>query len=256
MEELSGQVELEANNGRHSSSSWESPGPGGSGGTGTGDAAMLDVGAGAAAITQKAGGVTSGSSPASADAGGTGWGRLVQGYNTSYGPLARSRSQDHEESPSEVNRQFGRLVLNESGRTRYVSSVFWSKVNDELDQLRAETEMLTDNDSDDESDDEDSPSTDRYDQPVTDHHSFLFGYRSADVDLRQLHPLASQIPFIWQVYQESVDPLVKILHKPSMEKLIRDMRISYDALTPGTEALMFSIYYAAITSMEDDEVSF
>ncbi|KAJ0158109.1 putative transcriptional regulatory protein [Colletotrichum tanaceti] len=88
---------------------------------------------------------------------------------------------------------------------------------------------------------------------ATDHHSFILGYRSSDVDLRKLHPLPSQIPFMWQIYQENVEPLLKILHIPTMEKLIRNMRRDIDELTPGNEALMFSIYYAAITSMEDEE---
>ena len=88
-----------------------------------------------------------------------------------------------------------------------------------------------------------------------DHHAFLFGYRSCDVDLRKLHPLPSQIPFIWQVYTENIDPLVKILHVPTMNGLIRKLRTNMDILTPGLEALMFSIYFSAITSMEEDEVS-
>lgn len=59
---------------------------------------------------------------------------------------------------------------------------------------------------------------------------------------------------MWQIYQENVDPLVKILHVPTMDKLIREIRKSLDSLTPPTEALMFSIYYAAITSMDAAEV--
>lgn len=39
-----------------------------------------------------------------------------------------------------------------------------------------------------------------------------------------------------------------------MNKLIRDLRNNMDILTPSTEALMFSIYYAAITSLDEDEV--
>lgn len=39
------------------------------------------------------------------------------------GPLKR---------PSDVHRQFGRLVLNEKGATRYVSSAFWTSINDEV----------------------------------------------------------------------------------------------------------------------------
>ena len=38
--------------------------------------------------------------------------------------------------------------------------------------------------------------------------------------------------------------------------MVRDLRRSDKAdLTPANEALMFSIYYAAVTSMEEDDVS-
>ncbi|KAI1497968.1 fungal-specific transcription factor domain-containing protein [Biscogniauxia marginata] len=162
-------------------------------------------------------------------------------------------------SPSgEVNKDFGRLVLNEKGKTRYVSSSFWSKINDEvgvrINELRAETQRLTDEDSED-SDGGSTPATIyQYTDQHVDHHGFVLGYSSSDVDLRKLHPLPSQIPFIWQVYTENVDPLVKILHVPSMSKIIREQRSNMSNIPPGMEALLFSIYYAAITSMEEEEV--
>jgi hypothetical protein len=81
------------------------------------------------------------------------------------------------------------------------------------------------------------------------------GYRSADVDLRSLHPLPSQIPFLWQIYQENVDPVLKILHVPSMEQMMRERRACLAGISPSTEALMFSIYYAAVTSMDAEDVS-
>lgn len=87
-----------------------------------------------------------------------------------------------------------------------------------------------------------------------DHQSFIMGYRSADVDLRPLHPLPSQIPFLWQIYQENVDPVLKILHVPSIEQLMRERRGCLGSISPSTEALMFSIYYAAVTSMDAQEV--
>lgn len=124
----------------------------------------------------------------------------------------------------------------------------------QLDQLRNETERLTDNDSD-VSDDEGSiiaAATEK--RSTVDHHAFVFGYRSADVDLRSLHPLPSQIPFMWQIYQENVDPVVKVLHAPTIGKLIKETRSNLDSLTPANESLMFAIYYAAVTSLDEDDV--
>lgn len=175
-------------------------------------------------------------------------------------PPAAHRSQNGDpacppKNPAgEVNKSFGRLVLNEKGKTRYVSSAFWSKINDEISRLRTETEMLSDEDSEGGSDDGSSPSTLNLYTDQVDHHGFVLGYSSSNVDLRKLHPLPSQIPFIWQVYQENVDPLVKVLHVPSMNKTIRDLRNNMNDISPGLEALMFAIYYASITSMEEDEV--
>jgi hypothetical protein len=36
------------------------------------------------------------------------------------------------DSTSDVQRQFGRLVLQDANQSRYVSSGFWSRVNDEV----------------------------------------------------------------------------------------------------------------------------
>ena len=68
---------------------------------------------------------------ASADGGGS----LVV---NSPGSLNQDRDADHHmDSHSAVNatnvqNQFGRLVLQDASRSRYVSSGFWSRVNDEV----------------------------------------------------------------------------------------------------------------------------
>jgi hypothetical protein len=88
-----------------------------------------------------------------------------------------------------------------------------------------------------------------------DHHSFLFGYSSADVDLTGLHPLPAQGSFLWQIYLENIEPLVKVLHIPTMSRLMTQVRRGEHDLRPGDEALVFAIYYSAVTSMETQEVS-
>jgi hypothetical protein len=81
------------------------------------------------------------------------------------------------------------------------------------------------------------------------------GYSSSGADLKSLHPLPSQIPFYWQTYLENVQPLVMILHRQTMDRVVKEVQHNLDSLSPSTEALMFSIYFATITSMSDDEVS-
>jgi hypothetical protein len=73
-------------------------------------------------------------------------------------------------------------------------------------------------------------------------------------DLSEFHPLPSQIPFLLDVYSENINVLFSIIHVPTVTKMIRELRNDMTSLTPANEALMFAIYYSAITSMEEDDV--
>ncbi|KAK4210651.1 fungal-specific transcription factor domain-containing protein [Rhypophila decipiens] len=248
VEELSGQIEIETV--RHTSSAGNSPEAVGSHeGEQSLSRAKQGVGDG---ISSRGGSARSQGSPLTGNTTGRA-NPQGQGGSPGYNSSSHSSPAPVNRSPPDVHKKFGRLVLNEKGVTRYVSSALWSRINDELDEIREETHTLTDDESE-ESDVENSPAAVEEDRTNIGHQSFIFGYSSSNVDLRPLHPLPSQIPFIWTVYQENVDAILKVLHVPTMNKLIRDLRNNMDTLTPATEALMFSIYYAAITSLDEDEV--
>ncbi|KAI0545913.1 hypothetical protein F4679DRAFT_448701 [Xylaria curta] len=189
--------------------------------------------------------------------------------NSSTGNSPASSTQDregdlHRSAPltgtSSIRSQFGRLVLGDASRSRYVSSGFWSRVNDELDEIRMETQHLAEADLDASEDEElsgTSPSTYELERTASERHAFLFQHNlnSAGPDLRELHPLPSQIPFLLDVFKENINAAVQIVHMPTINKIARRSRgTDITSLTPANEALMFSIYYAAITSMEDDDV--
>lgn len=161
----------------------------------------------------------------------------------------------------ESRKQLGRLVLSDSkGSARYVSSGFWSKLNDELDAIREETQKLTDEDADDSEFEESPP----IDSPATaasssynhqsNHQSFILGHQSLDANLRNFHPVPSHATFLWSVYQETVDPLLKVIHVPTMDALLRDTRKCPEKLAPGHESLVFAVYYAAIVALEEGEI--
>ena len=88
------------------------------------------------------------------------------------------------------------------------------------------------------------------------HHSYILGYKSAEVDLRVLHPPPFQIPFLWSIYQDNVEPLLKILHTPTVDAVMRRARKDVTSLSREEEALVFTIYYSAIASQEPEEVNF
>ena len=112
--------------------------------------------------------------------------------------------------------------------------------------------------SDDEVSTGKSPSTYELQRAPIQRNAFLFqhGMSPASQDLRELHPLPSQIPFLLDVFSENVNFIMQFVHMPTVRKMVRGLRSNdSEQLTPANEALMFSLYYAAITSMEDDDVS-
>ncbi|KAI1182146.1 fungal-specific transcription factor domain-containing protein [Nemania serpens] len=176
--------------------------------------------------------------------------RAGTGSSSIGGNLAMAKGQ----SGGDMNKDFGKLVLSEKGKVRYVSNAFWTKITEEIEALRSDTQRLTDASSD-SSGDEDSPvSVAPQIEQQGDHHGFIFGYSSSTVDLRSLHPLPSQMLFYWQVFMDNVDPIVKFMHVPTMTNTIKELRRDMSTMTPGVEVLMFVIYLAAITSMEPEEV--
>jgi hypothetical protein len=156
--------------------------------------------------------------------------------------------QDKDKKPppqTGLEKRFGRLVVDE-GRSRYINPSFWASLSDEVENIK---EMLNDSDEDEEH---------AYSSPETTHSSanhqgFVFGYSSQNVDILDLHPPPEQIPVYWKFFRDNVDPLVKIIHAPSMEPTILQAKDRLDKIHRGLECLMFAIYYGAVTSMWEEE---
>lgn len=73
------------------------------------------------------------------------------------------------------------------------------------------------------------------------------------VNLTQLHPSPVQIFQLWQKFVDNVNPLVKILHIPTVQKSILSASEDLASMSKQTEALMFSIYSLAVMSTTDIE---
>ena len=78
---------------------------------------------------------------------------------------------------------------------------------------------------------------------------FMFNFSSTVHSLRNFHPPITQIPMYWEIFKENVDPVLRILHRPHTEKLIRESIRNLDHISKPLETMMFAIYYAVVTSM-------
>ncbi|KAH6892410.1 fungal-specific transcription factor domain-containing protein [Thelonectria olida] len=149
---------------------------------------------------------------------------------------------------SEFDEEFGRLVVDKDG-SLHVGNRFWSVFCDEVDHIFeamhdvADSAGLTD-----------PSASEASSGGPHGKHSFVFGTANVG-SLDALNPLPSQMLFIWQTYVDNVDPFLKILHVPSMEKVIRELKgTNFSSLGPNMEPLLFSICLAAIMSMDDESV--
>ncbi|CAG9945840.1 unnamed protein product, partial [Clonostachys rosea f. rosea IK726] len=133
---------------------------------------------------------------------------------------------------------FGKLYIDKTGCI-YVGNEFWALLNHQIKNVRD----VLDNEN-------------IQDTMYLDHTSrtpFFSGMQTGGSDtVRQ--PLPSQVPYLWQVYVDNVDPFIKILHVPSMGKIIKQAKGKFDSLSEGLRALMYAISLAAITSLDEIEV--
>ena len=144
-----------------------------------------------------------------------------------------------------LNKEFGRLKV-ENGKSRYVSNKFWNSLSEEVAEMRD----ILDDDTEDE---EDYPSPGSGSSASANHQGFIFSFSSTILSLRNFHPVPEQIPIYWGIFKANVDPVIKLLHIPHYENLVFQASSNLDHISKPIEVLMFTIYFAAITTLSADD---
>jgi hypothetical protein len=72
-------------------------------------------------------------------------------------------------------------------------------------------------------------------------------------DLRSMHPNPVHIFRLWQTFLVNVNPLVKMVHAPTLQQTILDASEDVRNIPRHIEALMFSIYFLAVTSLQNED---
>ncbi|UKZ78296.1 hypothetical protein TrVFT333_006032 [Trichoderma virens FT-333] len=70
-----------------------------------------------------------------------------------------------------------------------------------------------------------------------------------DSDLLDVYPDAQLALRLWNVYVRSVDPVLKILHIPTIQSAVVATILDTRSAQPSMVALTFAIYYAAVTAL-------
>ncbi|CAG7558369.1 unnamed protein product [Fusarium equiseti] len=69
----------------------------------------------------------------------------------------------------------------------------------------------------------------------------------------ELHPEPKHIYFLWQTFVETVNPLIKIIHIPTLQKRILEATWNLAQIDKSLAALMFSIYTLSVTSLSAED---
>lgn len=82
---------------------------------------------------------------------------------------------------------------------------------------------------------------------------FLFGYHSLASSLRCYHPSPTIGHLLLSVFEENVAPIIRIVFTSALRDLIQAAVTNPDELDKGSEALVFSVYFAAASSMTEEQ---
>ncbi|KAH7082964.1 hypothetical protein BKA63DRAFT_140631 [Paraphoma chrysanthemicola] len=67
------------------------------------------------------------------------------------------------------------------------------------------------------------------------------------------HPPSEKMRQLWEIFVENVDPLTKVVHVPTLRPVVHKAFHDTQVISRSLEALLFSIYGAAIMSLKDAE---
>ncbi|KAI1758686.1 hypothetical protein GGR53DRAFT_472111 [Hypoxylon sp. FL1150] len=170
--------------------------------------------------------------------------------------------QRSKESPGELNPD----LISSPGETPHVPRTFkWFPYQREASSdcsLHVRLQLLTsskfrptDDIIKDSSDEEDVGSTinQAYDRIYNRPDGFPFVIGGQFESVTEHHPSAIQIFQLWQIYLNNVNPLLKLTHTPTLQVRIIEASANLDKVSRPLEALMFSIYLMAITSIDEQE---
>ena len=84
----------------------------------------------------------------------------------------------------------------------------------------------------------------------------LFGASPRPIYQKRLtHPPTRSMSTLCELYVENCDPMFKVLHIPGLRKFVAHAATNVENIPSGNyvEALLFAMYYAAITSLTQEE---
>ncbi|KAJ5116338.1 hypothetical protein N7456_000686 [Penicillium angulare] len=135
----------------------------------------------------------------------------------------------------------GRMIVKE-GNSVYLDNTLWTSVSHELANA---TEVL---------DDEADNHSDALSQEEETGEELMLMRSATKGSLTDVHPNPLHIFKLWQTFLENVNPLIKVLHTPTLQPQILEAASDLPNVGKELEALMFTVYCIALVSLQPGEV--
>ena len=151
-----------------------------------------------------------------------------------------------------VDDHYAAFIKQQRKGSRHLNDTFWSNLSDEFEGLRQLIESPIYNE--DDPDEGNSTSTDAtYSSP-----DFFLRESNNFNDTDISHPPSAHSVVLWQFFFKNVDPVCKILHRPTVNAYFSNLKALFDPSThrfkfKSLEAVTFAAYLAAVTSMSPEE---
>lgn len=139
------------------------------------------------------------------------------------------------------------VLVSEHGRSRYLQNSIWTSLSSEF---REPGDLLDDSSEEDCSS---SPGVGPAGSTSAQTPDLLLGFQPSSIGLQSLHPDPVQVFRLWQAYLDNINPLVKVFHAPTVQKLISSASSGLDDIPRDFEALLFAIYCITIESLNEQQ---
>ena len=151
-----------------------------------------------------------------------------------------------------IDEHYASFVKQQSRSCRHLSSEFWSSISSEFKTQRV---LIQDGfDEEDESDDAVTQSAEEIDSAP----SFILQDPQIFTCVETAYPSKTQSSILIKFYFSNVDPVCKVLHRPTVDTYFSNLEPLIDSSTGrfkfrSFEAVTFAAYFAAVTSMSPQE---
>ncbi|KAF5021221.1 hypothetical protein F66182_6740 [Fusarium sp. NRRL 66182] len=137
----------------------------------------------------------------------------------------------------------GKMVKGEGG-VRFMDSYLWANIHDELQAMK---EIV---DTDDPEDCSVMGSEDRSPDYNID---LLLSSDASQTSIEELQPDPVHVFRLWQVFVDRVNPLVKIIHVPSVQPYALELATNMNNIPLNYQSLLFSIFTITTVSLTEAE---